>query len=64
MTLNGTMLCYYAECRIFFKIIMLNVIMLSVVMLGVLVSFQPRLIFVGKARSLPYSGAPERYFIG
>jgi hypothetical protein len=24
--------------------------------------FQPSLLFVGKARSLPYSGAPERFF--
>ncbi len=25
-------------------------------------SFQPSLMFVGKARGLPYSGAPERCF--
>ncbi len=24
--------------------------------------FQPSLVFVGEARSLPFSGAPERYF--
>jgi len=24
--------------------------------------FQPLLVFAGKARSLPYSGAPERFF--
>ncbi len=33
MTLSTTMLCYYAECRVLF-IIMLNVIMQSVIMLS------------------------------
>ncbi len=73
MTLNETMLCHYAECRILFIIllnvimlilVMPNAVMLSVVMLNDVASFQSRLIFVGKARSLPYRGAPESYFIG
>ncbi len=34
MTLNITMLCHYAECRILF-IVMLNVFMLSVIMLSI-----------------------------
>jgi hypothetical protein len=38
MTLSTTMLCYYAECRILFTI-MLNVVMLSVVMLCVVAPF-------------------------
>ncbi len=36
VTLSITMFCQYAECRIFF-IIMLNVIMLSVIVLSVIV---------------------------
>ncbi len=32
------MLCYYAECRISFNIIVLNVIMLNDIMLSVVVS--------------------------
>jgi hypothetical protein len=40
MTLNITVLCQYAECRILFSIllniIMLNVVMLSVIMLSVI----------------------------
>jgi hypothetical protein len=35
----------------------------GVLLLGKPFHLQPSLMFVGKARSLPNSGAPERYFI-
>jgi hypothetical protein len=41
------------------NVVMLSVIMLSVVMMSFVEPFQPSPMLMGKARSLPSSGAPK-----